>query len=155
MSHGQNLGSTSGEPESVAQQKGMDLLESWHGLKMCDFSADGRLHTFSNIPAAAAAGISKSLQLISSFCQDRAYGLYRQAVYAPSGQLHCKEPIPPKIRNKYSQKRNCAAKISTFMCLWAIYILPRSICLFFCRKYVDRSWEYINRSKTQEFGNWD
>ncbi len=51
----------------------------------------------------------------------------------------------PKIQNKYSQKKNCAATvpISTFMCLWAIYIFPRSICLFFCRKYVDRSWEHI------------
>ncbi len=48
--------------------------------------------------------------------------------------VHCteKEPIP-KIRNKYSQKTNGAAtvKISTFMCLWAIYILPphRAVCL--------------------------
>ncbi len=24
--------------------------------------------------------------------------------------------------------------IFTFMCLWAIYILPRSVCLFWCRK---------------------
>jgi hypothetical protein len=23
------------------------------------------------------------------------------------------------------------------------------------RKFVDRSWEYINRSQTQECGNWD
>ncbi len=39
-----------------------------------------------------------------------------------------------KIRNKFSRKRNCAAtiSISTFMCLWATYIFPRSICLFFC-----------------------
>ncbi len=41
-----------------------------------------------------------------------------------------------KIRNKYSQKRNCAATIliSTLMCLWAIYIFSRSICIFCCRK---------------------
>ncbi len=62
--------------------------------------------------------------------------------------LHCKEPIP-KIGNKYSQKRNSGTtvSISTFMCLWAIYIFPRSICLFCRRKYVGRSWEYINRSQ--------
>jgi hypothetical protein len=69
---------------------------------------------------------------------------------------HCKEPIPQN-RNKYSQKRNCVAKvlISTCMCLWAKYIFPRSICQSCCRKYVDRSWEYINRSQTHECRNWD
>ncbi len=41
------------------------------------------------------------------------------------------------------------------MCLWEILIFPRSFCLFCCRKYVDRSWEYINRSQTHECGNWD
>jgi hypothetical protein len=162
--------------------------------------------------------------------------------------INCKEPIP-KIGNKYSKKGNCAATvpISTFMCLWAIYIFPRSkerkkerkivyflntaltfrlhrqanrhgrtilsihnnltkwpigmysavprgsarietqfgnlemrmttsypltglnwlhVCLYFpslllgilpslfwCRKYVDRSWEYINRTQTHKCGN--
>ncbi len=38
-------------------------------------------------------------------------------------------------RKSPTQKRNYGATvpISTFMCLWAVYIFPRSICLFCCR----------------------
>jgi hypothetical protein len=33
-------------------------------------------------------------------------------------------------------------------------VFPPSVCLFCWRKYVDRSWDYINRSQTNECGNW-
>ncbi len=51
--------------------------------------------------------------------------------------------------------RGHAVPISTFMCRWAIYLFPQSICLFCYRKYVDWSWEYRNCSQTHECGNWD
>jgi hypothetical protein len=64
---------------------------------------------------------------------------------------HCKDKMP-KISNKYSQKRNIGVSvpISTFMCLRANYIFPQWVCLFCWRKYVDRSWEYINGSQTHD-----
>ncbi len=84
--------------------------------------------------------------------EDRA--LLEQVQYI---HLHCKESIS-KIWNKYSHKRYCVTTIpsSSFLCLcYGIYIFPRLICQFCWRKYVDRSWKYINRSQTHECGNWD
>jgi hypothetical protein len=62
-----------------------------------------------------------------------------------------------KIRFMYSHKWNCEASfpISTLMYLWAIYIFPRSLCLFCCCKIGERSWEYINRSQIHECRNWE
>jgi hypothetical protein len=39
--------------------------------------------------------------------------------------------------------------------LWAIYLFPRLVCLFCCRKIGGPRWEYINRSQTHECENWD
>ncbi len=71
--------------------------------------------------------------------------------------LHCKDSIP-KIRNKYSQKWNCAASvpIPTFMFLWVIYTFPRLVCLFCCRQIggpIVRG--NIQIAHKHECGNWD
>ena len=65
------------------------------------------------------------------------------------------------LRPHYFQKRNCmvSVQISTFTFLWAIYCdrftysQDRS-AYSAVGKYVDRSWEYINRLQTHECGNW-
>jgi hypothetical protein len=57
-------------------------------------------------------------------------------------------------QNAENFKQIFPVPISTYMCLWANYIFPRWVCLFCWRNYVDRSWEYINRSQTHECGNW-
>jgi hypothetical protein len=36
----------------------------------------------------------------------------------------------------------------------SVYIFIRSVA-YFATKYVDRSWEYVNRSQIHECGNWE
>jgi hypothetical protein len=61
------------------------------------------------------------------------------------------------IWKKYSQERNCTLSHNVnIMCLWAIYIFPRFVCLFCCRKICGPILgKYLNRSQTHECGNWD
>jgi hypothetical protein len=67
--------------------------------------------------------------------------------------LHCKDKIP-KIRNKYSQKRNCARPQSQFphSCVCERFIYSHgSVCLFCCRKLCGPILGiYKNRSQTHE-----
>jgi hypothetical protein len=43
----------------------------------------------------------------------------------------------------------------THISVRALYISRISLPILLPGKYVDRSWEYINRSQTHECGNWD
>jgi hypothetical protein len=89
---------------------------------LCDFSLPARAWTLILL-------YSSFIQNYFKICLRRKHPLSHDRI------PHCKDTIPG-IRNKYSQKRNCAATvpISPFMCQWAIYIFPGSICLFCCRK---------------------
>ncbi len=55
------------------------------------------------------------------------------------------------------RKGNSAASvsISSFMCLWMIYIFPGSIHTFSCSRIGRMIVGYVNHSQTHECGNWD
>jgi hypothetical protein len=90
---------------------------------------------------STAWGSTKTTPFFVRYCIPNFWSIKMLLMTLP----YCKDTIP-KIRNKYSEKRNSvdSVPISTFMDLWAICIFQRSACLFCCRKYVDRSilWIY-------------
>ncbi len=73
-------------------------------------------------------------------------------------QYKCLVPIYvfPDIKMSVPKQSYNVLSLSfyTHMSVRDLYI-SRIGCLFPAGKYVDRSWEYINRSQTHEYGNWD
>jgi hypothetical protein len=68
--------------------------------------------------------------------------------------LHCKEPMP-KMRNKYCQKRNCAANFLIHVSVSDLYI-PTIDLPILLHGYVDRSLGiYKLLRHIHECGNWD
>jgi hypothetical protein len=68
--------------------------------------------------------------------------------------IECTATAIPFIYS-FSGNSAASAPISTFMCLWAIYIFLGSVYIFPPAEQADLSREYIIRSKAHESGNWD
>ncbi len=114
----------------------MKLLLSWAGLLLPSVPARGQ----SNRDVLFFQHYWWNLSCLAHWME------HENNLSLSRSRAHCKDKIP-KFRNNYSHKRNIGVSVpsSTFMRLWAIYIFPRSVSLFCWRKYVDRSWVYINR----------
>ncbi len=66
-------------------------------------------------------------------------------------------PRNETVQPRYFQNRiiMLCLPVSPLIYLWEIYVFPGSVCLLCCSQYVERSWEYINRTQTHECRNWD
>ncbi len=76
---------------------------------------------------------------------------------SPTSQVtHCKDKIA-KFRNKYSQKKKYRGLSPNFHIHASVSYsyIPTIGLPILLEKYVDRSWDYINRSQTHECGKWD
>ncbi len=80
--------------------------------------------------------------------------VWRQAYFLFTFQRWYTATAIPFIYS-FSGNSAASAPISTFMCLWAIYIFAGSVYIFPPAVQADPSWEYIIHSQKHECGNWD
>ncbi len=113
------------------------------------FPADTRLHTGQNMDLIL---LSMQRRPKMQFSMARKFTLRKLCRYALQIKGRWESNIKVWFPFMYSQKWHCYFQNRILMfCLldptltylWEISIFPGSICLFCCRKYVDRSWEYI------------
>jgi hypothetical protein len=121
---------------------GHELLSSLFLIIICQISVCNTQRRMRRQFVAWLSGICMSYAFPLCQCHSEVH----KRGWAKNPDIHCEDTIP-KTRHKYSQKRNCVASvpISTFMCLWAIFILPR------CRKICG----LVNPSQKHKCGNWD
>ncbi len=75
-------------------------------------------------------------------------------LHSPYFESHCKDTIP-KFETKIHRK-GIARSQFPHSCVSERFIYSHNRSAYSAaEKYVDRSWEYINRSQTHECGNWD
>ncbi len=114
------------------------------------------LSTLNNLTRSYWYIIFGILRGLAKFCFSMLVTFSENVRHRRSFVLHCKEKIP-KLETNIPRKGFTGPQSQfphSFVCERFIYSHDRSAS-FCCRKYVDRSRDYKNRSQTHECGNWD